>query len=127
MAVIFFIIYHFYEVIPLTKKELKNMGDRMKSKRLQLGYTQEKVAELTDISFSTYSKIENAIQSPSLDTLIRISIVLDISMDYLIFGNENIKKDIDNISAIITLLQNADFKQVRYAYELLSQLLSKIK
>jgi len=48
-------------------------------------------------------------------------------MDYLIFGNENIKKDIDNISDIITLLQNADFKQVRYAYELLSQLLSKIK
>ena len=111
----------------MTKKELKNMGDRMKSKRLQLGYTQEKVAELTDISFSTYSKIENAIQSPSLHTLIRISIVLDISMDYLIFGNENIKKDIDNISDIITLLQNADFKQVRYAYELLSQLLSKIK
>jgi len=75
------------------------MGDRMKSKRLQLGYTQERVAELTDISFSTYSKIENAIQSPSLDTLIRISIVLDISMDYLIFGNENIKKDIDDFSS----------------------------
>jgi transcriptional regulator with XRE-family HTH domain len=114
-------------VIPLTKKELKSMGDRMKSKRLQLGYTQERVAELTDISFSTYSKIENAIQSPSLDTLIRISIVLDISMDYLIFGNENIKKDIDDFSDIITLLQNADFKQVQYVYELLSQLLSKAK
>lgn len=103
------------------------MGDRMKSKRLQLGYTQERVAELTDISFSTYSKIENAIQSPSLDTLIRISIVLDISMDYLIFRNENIKKDIDDFSDIITLLQNADFKQVQYVYELLSQLLSKAK
>ena len=103
------------------------MGDRMKSKRLQLGYTQERVAELTDISFSTYSKIENEIQSPSLDTLIRISIVLDISMDYLIFGNENIKKDIDDFSDIITLLQNADFKQVQYVYELLSQLLSKAK
>ncbi|MCI9355429.1 MAG: helix-turn-helix transcriptional regulator [Firmicutes bacterium] len=111
----------------MTKKELKSMGDRMKSKRLQLGYTQERVAELTDISFSTYSKIENAIQSPSLDTLIRISIVLDISMDYLIFGNENIKKDIDDFSDIITLLQNADFKQVQYVYELLSQLLSKAK
>ena len=111
----------------MTKKELKSMGDRMKSKRLQLGYTQERDAELTDISFSTYSKIENAIQSPSLDTLIRISIVLDISMDYLIFGNENIKKDIDDFSDIITLLQNADFKQVQYVYELLSQLLSKAK
>ena len=111
----------------MTKKELKSMGDRMKSKRFPLGYTQERVAELTDISFSTYSKIENAIQSPSLDTLIRISIVLDISMDYLIFGNENIKKDIDDFSDIITLLQNADFKQVQYVYELLSQLLSKAK
>lgn len=103
------------------------MGNRMKSKRLQLGYTQERVAELTDISFSTYSKIENAIQSPSLDTLIRISIVLDISMDYLIFGNEITKKDTDNFSDMITLLQNADFKQVQYVYELLSQLLSKVK
>lgn len=103
------------------------MGNRMKSKRLQLGYTQERVAELTDISFSTYSKIENAIQSPSLDTLIRISIVLDISMDYLIFGNEITKKDTDNFSDMITLLQNADFKQVQYVYELLSQLLSKAK
>ena len=111
----------------MTKKELKNMGNRMKSKRLQLGYTQERVAELTDISFSTYSKIENAIQSPSLDTLIRISIVLDISMDYLIFGNEITKKDTDNFSDMITLLQNADFKQVQYVYELLSQLLSKVK
>lgn len=99
----------------------------MKSKRLQLGYTQERIAELTNISFSTYSKIENAIQSPSLDTLIRISIVLDISMDYLIFGNENTKKNTDNFSDMITLLQNADFKQVQYVYELLSQLLSKAK
>lgn len=103
------------------------MGNKLKAKRLQLGYTQENVAELSNISFSTYSKIENAIQSPSLDTLIRISVVLDISIDYLIFGNENAQKNISDFSDIITLLQNADMKQVRYVYELLSQLLSKIK
>ena len=50
----------------MTKKELKSMGDKLKSKRVRLGYTQEKIAELTNISYSTYSKIENAIQSPSL-------------------------------------------------------------
>ncbi len=111
----------------MTKKQLKSMGNKLKAKRLQLGYTQENVAELSNISFSTYSKIENAIQSPSLDTLIRISVVLDISIDYLIFGNENAQKNISDFSDIITLLQNADMKQVRYVYELLSQLLSKIK
>ena len=41
-------------MIPLTKKELKSMGDKLKSKRIQLGYTQEKVAELTNISYSTF-------------------------------------------------------------------------
>lgn len=102
------------------------MGDKLKSKRIQLGYTQEKVAELTNISYSTYSKIENTIQSPSLDTLIRISVVLDISMDYLIFGNENTKKCHTDISDIVTLLNNADFKQVHYVCDLLVQLLSKI-
>jgi len=96
----------------LTKKELKSMGDKLKSKRVRLGYTQEKIAELTNISYSTYSKIENAIQSPSLDTLIRISVVLDISIDYLIFGNEYDKKCHTDFSDIITLLHNADTKQI---------------
>ncbi len=110
----------------MTKKELKSMGDKLKSKRIQLGYTQEKVAELTNISYSTYSKIENAIQSPSLDTLIRIFMVLDISMDYLIFGNESTKKCYTDFSDMITLLRNADMKQVRYVCDLLLQLLSKM-
>ena len=102
------------------------MGDKIKAKRIQLGYTQEKMAELTNLSFSTYSKIENAIQGPSLDTLIRISTVLDISMDYLIFEN-NTKKNTDDFSDMITILQNADFKQIQYVFDLLLQLLSKIK
>ena len=112
----------------MKKSYLNNsMIQRIKQKRKEKGYTQKKFAELTDIPFDIYSKIENETKSLSLDTLIRISIVLDISMDYLIFGNEITKKDTDNFSDIIMLLQNADFKQVQYVYELLSQLLSKAK
>ena len=110
----------------MTKKQLKSMSNKLKSKRMQLGYTQEKVAELTNISYSAYSKIENAIQSPSLNTLIRISIILDISIDYLIFAKENAEKYDTDFSNIITLLHNADIKQVYYVCDLLLQLLSKM-
>ena len=85
----FFIIYHFYGDT-IDEKRTKSMGDRDEVKRLQLRIYSERVARIADVSFSTYSNNENAIQSPSLD--IYISIVLDISMDYLIFRNENIKR-----------------------------------
>ncbi len=52
--------------------------------------------------------------------------VLDISMDYLIFGNESTKKCYTDFSDMITLLRNADMKQVRYVCDLLLQLLSKM-
>ncbi len=127
MVVVFLCHYNIiYEVILLTKKQLKSMSNKLKSKRMQLGYTQEKVAELTNISYSAYSKIENAIQSPSLNTLIRISIILDISIDYLIFAKENAEKYDTDFSNIITLLHNADIKQVYYVCDLLLQLLSKM-
>ncbi len=127
MEVKFFVIYHFNEVIILTKKELRSMGDKIKAKRIQLGYTQEQAAELTELSFSTYSKIENAVQGPSLDALIRISTALDISMDYMIFGNKNVPENPPDFSDMLTLLKNADFEKIRYTCDLFSKLLSKIR
>lgn len=111
-----------------------SMIERIKQKRKEKGYTQEKMAELLNISYSNYSKIENAIVTPTLERLIDISQILEVSLDYLVYGQQNdneivykLPKNTDNFSDIITLLQNADFKQIQYVYELLSQLLSKSK
>ena len=57
----------------MTHNELKEMGLRIKNRRLSLKYTQEQFAEMIGISASSYTKIENAFQQPSLDTLIMIS------------------------------------------------------
>lgn len=119
----------------LKKSYLYNsMIERIKQKRKEKGYTQEKMAELLNISYSNYSKIENAIVTPTLERLIDISQILEVSLDYLVYGQQNdneivykLPKNTDNFSDIITLLQNADFKQIQYVYELLSQLLSKSK
>lgn len=68
--------------------ELNAMSKRIKKRRKQLGFTQEQMAEKIDLTSSSYTKIENAFQTPSLRTLNKISLVLHISLDYIVFGEE---------------------------------------
>lgn len=62
------------------------MAHRIKAQRKYMSLTQEQVSEIIGISYSSYVKIENAFQHPSLTTLARISQTLNISLDKLIFG-----------------------------------------
>ena len=84
----------------MTKNHLIQISSRIKLRRKALGYTQEEIAEKLELSHSHYSKIENAISSPSLDTLIKISKILGISLDSIVFGEEN------NTYLVFTKLNN---------------------
>lgn len=78
------------EVVLLNKNYINNFSKNLKTRRKQLGFTQEKICEKLDISYSHYVKLENGINAPSFETLINISNVLNTSIDSLIF------KSIDN-------------------------------
>ena len=75
------------------KKLLKEMGERIKKRREMLHYTQEEVAEMVDLTSSSYSKIENGFQGVSLESFIRIAKSLDLSLDYIVFGTKIRHKD----------------------------------
>jgi transcriptional regulator with XRE-family HTH domain len=70
----------------LTHEELLLFGERLRNRRNQLAFTQEYVAEKIGISLRFYQMIERGEKSVSLDTLIRLSRTLTISIDYLLFG-----------------------------------------
>ena len=70
----------------MTHEELLLFGERLRSRRNQLTFTQEYVAEKIGISLRFYQMIERGEKSVSLDTLIRLSQTLTISIDYLLFG-----------------------------------------
>ena len=72
----------------MTSNELKNMADRIKARRKECGFTQEQFSEIAGLTYGSYAKIENAFQKPALDTLIKISEHLKVSLDYLVFGTE---------------------------------------
>lgn len=68
------------------------IGRRIREKRLFLGYTQEQLAELSNIEPSYLSNLENGNRKMSIEVLVRIAKALESSVDYLLFGEHKIEK-----------------------------------
>ncbi|OOM05675.1 helix-turn-helix domain-containing protein [Clostridium saccharobutylicum] len=81
----------------------KSVGNRIKTGREQMGLTRDQFAEMIDISISFFTQIERGEKLMSVQTLVKIAIKLNLSLDYLIWGDNSIdvNKDtlIDNINS----------------------------
>lgn len=64
-----------------------NLGEKIKTARKERGYTQEKLAEICDISTGFLGHIERGTRKLSLDTLFCIATVLHVSLDYLLLDS----------------------------------------
>lgn len=80
----------------------KILGENIKRERLKLNLTQDQLSEKLDISTSYLGRIERGERNLPLDTLIRISNIFNVSVDYLLKGcissnNESTSSDINNL------------------------------
>ena len=66
-----------------------SIGGRIRRQREFLGYTREQFAELLDVTPKFCSDIELGVKGMSVQTLCRISEVLRLSTDFILFGREN--------------------------------------
>lgn len=87
------------------------MGKRMAECRKKCGLTQEAVAERASITHQQYNKAENGKTCLGSDTLLRVSIALHTSADYLLTGNTPYRKHVDAID----LLDQMSAKQLKLA------------
>ena len=60
---------------------MDNLGSRIAERRLALGLTQARVAELTGVSVPYISQIENGVRSGSWDVRCAIADALGMTMD----------------------------------------------
>lgn len=60
------------------------MGRRIKKARKEKGLTQEQLAELCDLSTAHIGHVERGSRALSIETLVKIAIVLEISTDYIL-------------------------------------------
>ncbi|WKZ32048.1 MAG: helix-turn-helix transcriptional regulator [Thermodesulfobacteriota bacterium] len=96
------------------KKDMNKLfGNRIKSLRKRLGYSQEKLAEMTEISSKYLSRLETGDQFPSLEVLERLAENLNVEpKDLFEFYHEeqSPRKLKETLTALIT---KADEEELR--------------
>lgn len=65
---------------------MKNtIGKRIAEARTNQNITQEQLEELSGLSVSTISRIENGKYHPTIENLIRLSDILNVGLDYFLY------------------------------------------
>ena len=108
-----------------------SIGLKIAKLRKEHGMTQEQLAEKLDISIKHCSSVERGLSSLSLEKLIDVSYLFDVSLDYLIKGNsasnDSIKHIWANLPQSITSIFNSnDEEEIQLLTEYL-QLYSKLR
>ena len=65
---------------------LQEIGKRIQLRRKQLGYTQDQLASMMDVSIQMISNLERGNKAIRIDNLINLSQILNISTDYILTG-----------------------------------------
>lgn len=95
---------------------LKEIGKRIQNRRKQLGYTQEQLADMMNVSIQMVSNLERGNKAIRIDNLINLCQILDISADYLLTGKEN-AADICALAGRISQLSPKDQKMIEMLIE----------
>jgi len=71
----------------------ERIGKHVQLFRKKKGLSQTDLAELSNLSVSYISHVENAVKKASLESLVRIANVLDVTIDQLLNGNQPGNRD----------------------------------
>ncbi|NLB81914.1 MAG: helix-turn-helix transcriptional regulator [Clostridiaceae bacterium] len=94
--------------------DYKAVGQRIKSARNAKPYTQDYVSSKANIGEKFLSQVECGKAGLSVNSLVEICSILEVSSDYILFGNTHSKSD-----PISKLLKKLSPKQLNAAEELL--------
>lgn len=86
------------------------VGQRISSLRKSYGYTQERLAEMADISVQFLIQIEHGRKTMKIGTLRKLSAALSVSADYIINGSD-IYSESEEINALLSTLSEDNRKQ----------------
>lgn len=107
----------------LTKYNRIEVGQRIRNRRILIGWTQEELAEKIGRAYKYCQDIERGTCGMSVETMLSIASSLNISLDYLIYGKMESETETSSLlieqQTIINILGQCSDKKRRYALDLL--------
>ena len=94
-------------------------GERLRELRCEKGLTQKQLAEKLNISNNHLSSVENGREMPSLELLLNICELLNVTPDYLLLGNMHTNDISQDILTGLRLCAEEDVLLIRNMIELL--------
>ncbi|MCR4641135.1 MAG: helix-turn-helix domain-containing protein [Lachnospiraceae bacterium] len=95
------------------------MGERIRSKRLELSLTQEQLSEKIGVSNKHLSEVERGNDRLSYDRLLLLCDVLDCSTDYLLRGRSTIADGIEIPESVLEIFRCSDRQEIEMLHEYL--------
>lgn len=95
-----------------------NMGEKLKSLRIEKKLTQKQVADRIGLAISAVSSYESGTRYPSYDVLVKLARIFHVSTDYLLGMTDTRNVDVtglnDNeielVSQLVDMLRNKDVR-----------------
>ena len=100
------------------------IGDRIRKYRELARMTQEQLSESCSLSTGYIGHLERGTRSPSLETLVKISQILRVSLDDLVFGKTEINNNMIKILALT--LEEKDPEKVKVFLKTVCALANKL-
>jgi transcriptional regulator with XRE-family HTH domain len=118
------------ESILLTGESMKStkilLGERIKEIRKTRGLTQAKLAEMVDIEQKHVSRIESAINYPSIDLLEKLQVALNVPL-MSFFDFNHLENDDERVMHIEEMLKELDEDSRKLAYKLIRATIKTLK
>lgn len=102
------------EKVKFTHTDRLKIGERIRKRRKECGYTRETFAELIDVSVKFCSDIELGVKGFSIETLLTMCKVLNVSPSYILLEC-NSRKNVDareTFKVLIDCLDDYEFHVV---------------
>lgn len=103
---------------------LLEIGVRIKTQRELLGITREELAEYLDVTPRFCYDLEQGNKGMSVNTLCKLCTVLNISADYLLFGND---EKIFDYAEAVSLLKECPPSKKEYLMKIMSHFVQAVK
>lgn len=100
-----------------------DIGNRIREKRKECGYTQEQLAEYAEISVDFLGLIETGRNSMKVQNLAKIAVALNVTTDYLIYGTTPYKEN----AKINTMLSVVPENKRKQAEKLIALFLTALR